>query len=165
MKITLCMLSVFTAVFFHANVYAGKGSVTAGYSQGDFQGVVNKATGVNAKIRYEFDDSMWGGISAFNYLEHRRTTSTGHYLKEQYGSATFGPSLRVNDWLSLYALAGIGAGSRQLTETDDLRYGVTYGAGIQLNPLDAFVIDLGYEQSRIHSVDVVSWVTGIGYRF
>lgn len=165
MKKLLCRLSVFTVIFFQASVFAGKGSVTAGYSQGDFQGVVNKATGVNAKIRYEFDDGIWGGVSAFNYLEHRRTGSSGQYLKEQYGSATFGPSLRVNNWFSLYALAGIGAGSRQLTETDDLRYGVAYGAGIQVNPVDAFVIDIGYEQSRIHSVDVVTWTTGIGYRF
>ncbi|MNE88420.1 Outer membrane protein X precursor [compost metagenome] len=44
-------------------------------------------------------------------------------------------------------------------------YGFTYGAGLQFNPMQQVALDVGYEQSRIRSVDVGTWNVGVGYRF
>jgi outer membrane protein X len=44
-------------------------------------------------------------------------------------------------------------------------YGFTYGAGLQFNPIQEVALDVGYEQSRIRSVDVGTWMVGVGYRF
>lgn len=47
-------------------------------------------------------------------------------------------------------------------------YGFTYGAGLQFNPIQDVALDIGYEQSRIRSVEVGrlgGWAVGVGYRF
>ncbi|CAK8736642.1 hypothetical protein SODG_000355 [Sodalis praecaptivus] len=49
---------------------AGESTVSAGYAQGDLQGVANKASGINLKYRYEWDnDQPLGVISSFTYIE------------------------------------------------------------------------------------------------
>ncbi|HHD2623197.1 Ail/Lom family outer membrane beta-barrel protein, partial [Escherichia coli] len=44
-------------------------------------------------------------------------------------------------------------------------YGFSYGAGLQFNPMENVALDFSYEQSRIRSVDVGTWIAGVGYRF
>lgn len=150
---------------------AGESTVTAGYAQGDMQGVINKASGFNLKYRYEMDDSNpWGVISSFTYLEKNQTNS-GVYEKGQYYGITAGPSFRFADWGSIYGVVGIGAGKTTQNAqngTDNRGFsdvGVAYGAGFQFNPMQNVAFDVSYEQSRIRSVDVGTWIAGVGYRF
>lgn len=51
------------------------------------------------------------------------------------------------------------------TDNNTSDYGFTYGAGLQFNPMQQVALDVGYEQSRIRSVDVGTWNVGVGYRF
>lgn len=51
------------------SAFAGQSTVTAGYAQGDAQGVQNKVKGFNLKYRYEQDNNPLGVISSFTYLE------------------------------------------------------------------------------------------------
>ncbi|ELP25540.1 Outer membrane protein X precursor [Pantoea agglomerans 299R] len=84
---------------------------------------------------------------------------------------TGGPAFRLNDWASIYGVVGIGYGkyqgnetaSRDKTDTSDV--GFSYGAGMQFNPMQDIALDVGYEQSRIRSVDVGTWIAGVGYSF
>lgn len=46
---------------------------------------------------------------------------------------------------------------------DTSDYGFSYGAGLH-NPMENAVSTF-YEQSRIRSVDVGTWIAGVGYRF
>ncbi|QCR36636.1 outer membrane protein OmpX [Nissabacter sp. SGAir0207] len=158
------------------NAFAGESTVTAGYAQGDLQGVVSKAKGFNLKYRYEFDESQpLGVIGSFTYLEHNDDVS-GAYRKGQYYGITAGPAFRINDWASIYGVVGMGVGKFQNNAinaaTADGRdkesssdVGISYGAGLQFNPMENVALDFSYEQSRIRSVDVGTWIAGVGYRF
>ncbi|HGX9575597.1 Ail/Lom family outer membrane beta-barrel protein, partial [Pseudomonas aeruginosa] len=77
---------------------------------------------------------------------------------------------RINDWASIYGVVGVGYGKFQTTEYptykhDTSDYGFSYGAGLQFNPMENVALDFSYEQSRIRSVDVGTWIAGVGYRF
>lgn len=147
---------------------ASTSTVTGGYAQSDMQGAANKANGFNLKYRYEFDNSQLGVISSFTYTEKDHDVA-GAYNKSQYYGITAGPSFRFNDWASIYAVIGLGYGKFQSVEfpnTDSTSdYGFSYGAGLQFNPMENVALDFSYEQSRIRSVDVGTWMAGVGYRF
>lgn len=163
--VAACVLAV-TA----GSAFAGESTVSAGYAMGDLQGVVNKADGFNLKYRYEFDNNPLGVIGSFTYLE-KNGSDHGFYHKAQYQSITAGPAYRFNDWASIYGVIGLGYGrfthnaqnGSNNHNTSD--YGFSYGAGLQFNPIHEVALDVGYEQSRIRSVDVGSWMVGVGYRF
>ncbi|GAB7260513.1 outer membrane protein OmpX [Dickeya ananatis] len=130
----------------------------------------NKLPGFNLKYRYEFDNSQLGVVGSFTYLQDSQTIGTT-YNKNQYYGFSAGPSFRFNDWASIYGLVGVSAGKFTFNETDGSSNnrtsdaGFVYGAGLQFNPVQNVAFDVGYEQSRIRSVDVGSWNVGVGYRF
>ena len=147
---------------------AATSTVTGGYAQSDYQGVMNKANGFNLKYRYEQDNNPLGVIGSFTYTEKDRSEN-GAYNKGQYYGITAGPAYRLNDWASIYGVIGLGYGKAQGNQfpnndsTSD--YGFSYGAGLQFNPIENVALDFSYEQSRIRSVDVGTWIVGAGYRF
>ena len=148
---------------------AATSTVTGGYAQSDMQGVANKAGGFNLKYRYEEDNSPLGVIGSFTYPA-KSDTQNDFYTKGQYYGITAGPAYRINDWASIYGVVGVGYGKAQYNQfpennnsTSD--YGFSYGAGLQFNPIENVALDVSYEQSRIRSVDVGTWIVGAGYRF
>ena len=155
-----------------SSAFADTSTVTAGYAQGDMQGVANKADGFNLKYRYEWDTSSpWSAIGSFTYIEKDQSTGSD-YQKGQYYGITGGPAFRINDWASIYGVVGVGAG--KFTNNADQGYrdthsnsdaGVSYGAGLQFNPMQNVALDVSYEQSRIRSVDIGTWIAGVGYTF
>ncbi|MEC5320824.1 outer membrane protein OmpX [Brenneria populi subsp. brevivirga] len=172
MKKIVCLSAVACLLGISAgSVFAGQSTVSAGYAQGDAQGVVNKAKGFNLKYRYEWDNSPLGAIGSFTYLEDSGSSASGYYNKGQYMGFTGGPAYRLNDWASIYGVVGFSHGKYTYNapngtdnnSNDD--YGFTYGAGLQFNPIQDVALDVGYEQSRIRSVDVGTWAVGVGYRF
>ncbi|WET39385.1 outer membrane protein OmpX [Citrobacter enshiensis] len=149
---------------------AATSTVTGGYAQSDAQGQANKMGGFNLKYRYEQDNNPLGVIGSFTYTEKSRTNSAGDYNKTQYYGLTAGPAYRLNDWASIYGVVGVGYGKFQETnlptdKNDTSDYGFSYGAGVQFNPIENVALDFSYEQSRIRSVDVGTWIAGVGYRF
>ncbi|WP_027712355.1 outer membrane protein OmpX [Dickeya chrysanthemi] len=148
---------------------AGESTVSLGYAQGDAQSQMNKLPGFNLKYRYEFDN-QFGVVGSFTYLQDSQTIGTT-YNKAQYYGFSAGPSFRFNDWASIYGLVGVSAGKFTFNETNGSSNGSSsdagfvYGAGLQFNPVQNVAFDVGYEQSRIRSVDVGSWNVGVGYRF
>ncbi|APZ05867.1 MULTISPECIES: outer membrane protein OmpX [Kosakonia] len=149
---------------------ASTSTVSGGYAQSDAQGIANKTNGFNLKYRYEQDNNPLGVIGSFTYTEKDRTTGEGVYNKAQYYGITAGPAFRINDWASIYGVVGVGYGKFQQTAdvakvSDTSDYGVSYGAGLQFNPMENVALDFSYEQSRIRSVDVGTWIAGVGYRF
>ncbi|QTF08882.1 outer membrane protein OmpX [Brenneria izadpanahii] len=171
MKKIVCLSAVACLLSISAgSAIAGQSTVSAGYAQGDAQGVVNKAKGFNLKYRYEWDNNPLGAIGSFTYLEDS-STNAGYYNKGQYVGITAGPAYRLNDWASIYGVVGLGHGkythnaSNGTDNKSNDDYGFTYGAGLQFNPIEDVALDVGYEQSRIRSVDVGTWAVGVGYRF
>ncbi len=159
-----------------SSAFASTSTVSVGYAQGDAQGVVNKASGFNLKYRYEFDDNNpWGVVGSLTYLDKSHNPGDDSYSKAQYYGVTAGPSYRINDWVSAYGLVGVGVGKfRDISDQGSAQFrektghtdaGVAYGAGLQFNPIQNVALDFSYEQSRIHNVDVGTWIAGVGYRF
>ena len=171
MKKIACLSALAAVLAFTAGTsVAATSTVTGGYAQSDAQGQMNKMGGFNLKYRYEEDNSPLGVIGSFTYTEKSRTASSCDYNKNQYYGITAGPAYRINDWASIYGVVGVGYGKFQTTEYptykhDTSDYGFSYGAGLQFNPMENVALDFSYEQSRILSVDVGTWIAGVGYRF
>lgn len=171
MKKIACLSALACVLAVSTGSAMAQSTVSGGYAQSDYHGVVNKANGFNLKYRYENGSDPLGWIGSFTYTE-KDTNDSGYYLKGQYYGLTGGPAFRFNDWASIYGVVGIGYGKYQLNEQNGSRddsstseVGFSYGAGLQFNPYQNFAIDVGYEQSRIRSVDVGTWVAGVGYSF
>jgi len=169
MKKIACLSALACVLAVSAGSAMAESTVTGGYAQSDFQGVANKANGFNLKYRYENGSDPLGWIGSFTWTEKDQNIDTV-YAKSQYYGVTAGPVYRLNDWASIYGVVGFGYGKTTATAPDREKgdgsdYGVAYGAGLQFNPIENVAIDVGYEQSRIRSVDVGTWIVGAGYRF
>ena len=169
MKKIACLSALACVLAVSAGSAMAQSTVSAGYAQGDAQGVANKANGLNLKYRYENGSDPLGWIGSFTYINKNRTES-GDYIKAQYYGFTGGPDYRLNDWASVYGVVGIGYGKFQYNEPNREKYdssdvGFSYGAGLQFNPIQNVALDMGYEQSRIRNVDVGTWTAGVGYSF
>ncbi|WP_064670754.1 Ail/Lom family outer membrane beta-barrel protein, partial [Escherichia coli] len=129
--------------------------------------------GINVKYRYEFTDTL-GLITSFSYANAEDEQKT-HYsdtrwhedsVRNRWFSVMAGPSVRVNEWFSAYAMAGVaysrvstfsgdylrvtdnkGKTHDVLTGSDDGRHSNTslaWGAGVQFNPTESVAIDIAY---------------------
>ena len=169
MKKLACLSALACVLAVSAGSAMAKSTVSAGYAQGDMQGVANKANGLNLKYRYENGSDALGWMGSFTYLNQNHKNAND-YIKGQYYGVTAGPVYRLTDWASIYGAIGLGYGKFQQNkpahvEHEDSDIGFSYGTGLQFNPIQDVALDVGYEQSRIGHVDVGTWTAGVGYSF
>ncbi|ECJ2577670.1 hypothetical protein C2K18_20185 [Salmonella enterica] len=139
---------------------------------------------VNLKYRYEAQTPL-GLMASFSWQSGKRGESGGipggmswrDDVKATYWSLMAGPAVRVNELVSLYALAGAGTGRAEVKERismpgyngrftgSERRTGFAWGAGVQFNPVENVVIDLGYEGSKVGAAKLNGVNVGVGYRF
>ncbi|HAH9154548.1 TPA: Ail/Lom family outer membrane beta-barrel protein, partial [Escherichia coli] len=108
-------------------------------------------------------------------------------VRNRWFSMMAGPSVRVNEWFSAYAMAGMaysrvstfsgdylcvtdnkGKTHDVLTGSDDGRHSNTslaWGAGVQFNPTESVAIDLAYEGSGSGDWRTDGFIVGVGYKF
>ncbi|MDK9358015.1 Ail/Lom family outer membrane beta-barrel protein [Lelliottia sp. V106_10] len=192
MKHTVLTAVLLSALSTSAAVQA-ENSITAGYAQSHVEGF-GTTNGMNLKYRYEWNSPL-SVITSFTFMTDSESSSyyvdrdkIDRHVKVKYYSLAAGPAWRFNEIVSVYALLGasynkvdynynwknyqgpgeyvdmgnIGSGSHDSTS-------LVYGAGVQISPLDNFVIDVGYEGSKLddgandHAVN--GFNIGIGYRF
>ena len=170
-------------------------TLSAGYLQThtDMPGSDN-LNGINVKYRYEFTDAL-GLITSFSYANAEDEQKT-HYsdtrwhedsVRNRWFSVMAGPSVRVNEWFSAYAMAGMaysrvstfsgdylrvtdnkGKKHDVLTGSDDGRHSNTslaWGAGVQFNPTESVAIDIAYEGSGSGDWRTDGFIVGVGYKF
>ena len=124
--------------------------------------------GINVKYRYEFTDAL-GLITSFSYANaedeqktrYRDTRWHEDSVRNRWFSVMAGPSVRVNEWFSAYAMAGV-------TGSDDGRHSNTslaWGAGVQFNPTESVAIDIAYEGSGSGDWRTDGFIVGVGYKF
>ncbi|PDM27282.1 Ail/Lom family outer membrane beta-barrel protein [Escherichia coli] len=127
--------------------------------------------------------------------EHQSTLSAGYLharwhedsVRNRWFSVMAGPSVRVNEWFSAYAMAGVaysrvstfsgdylrvtdnkGKTHDVLTGSDDGRHSNTslaWGAGVQFNPTESVAIDIAYEGSGSGDWRTDGFIVGVGYKF
>ncbi|ENR0071611.1 Ail/Lom family outer membrane beta-barrel protein, partial [Escherichia coli] len=108
-------------------------------------------------------------------------------VRNRWFSVMAGPSVRVNEWFSAYAMAGVaysrvstfsgdylrvtdnkGKTHDVLTGSDGGRHSNTslaWGAGVQFNPTESVAIDLAYEGSGSGDWRTDGFIVGVGYKF
>lgn len=149
--------------------------------------------GFNLKYRYEFDDN-WGVIGSFTYAREKydghinvNDPSNGDSanakgsIKGNYFSILAGPSYRINDYVSGYAM--IGLANAKIKYSADYSYNIdnstgngsysedrnktsfAYGVGLQFNPFENIAIDVGYEGSGSGDWNTNGFIVGVGYKF
>ncbi|MBW5814613.1 Ail/Lom family outer membrane beta-barrel protein [Yersinia kristensenii] len=152
--------------------------------------------GINFKFRHEFDDHL-GLIASLTHTNEKfsgdnfgQDPDSYGYLsaKRRYFSFMAGPTLRLNEYVSAYATAGVaytkanlyGAeysakkdASDNITGYDvvnslalsDHKTSFAYGIGLQFNPFESVAIDVSYEGSGSGDWRTNGFNVGVGYKF
>nr|WP_038381702.1 Ail/Lom family outer membrane beta-barrel protein [Pantoea sp. IMH] len=161
-------------------------TLSLGYAQSKVQDFKN-IRGVNAQYRYEWDSPV-SIIGSFTYMKGDDSYSErveafgdiGGYdgkTDVKYYSLMAGPAYRINEYFSLYALAGmahtkVNDKTTYLTtyseEYNESKTSFAYGAGVVVNPTENLSVNIGYEGTRVKyndNVTVNGFNVGLGYRF
>ncbi|MDJ0038471.1 putative virulence related protein PagC [Pantoea allii] len=162
-------------------------TLSVGYAQSKVEDFKNMP-GVNLQYRYEWDSPV-SVLASFTTLENSEDSNrsffslnTSDHVSAEYYSLLAGPAYRLNNMVSLYALAGFShtamrrhyngydnQGMPQHIDFSDSTNAFAYGAGIIINPVDYLSVTLGYEGSRTRVEDEPRAVNGmnigVGYRF
>ncbi|EOH6199336.1 Ail/Lom family outer membrane beta-barrel protein [Citrobacter farmeri] len=165
------------------DIYKDTEKTTSLYGKASSDGY-DDPKGMFIRYRYEFDN-LWGVIGSFSYAvnDGKVTTNTDSLratvkTTAEYASAIGGPSLRINDYISVYTLAGVaykhikqnvnaytpyGSGTSSVSED---KFNFAYSIGAQFNIYEGLVFDAAYEASPGNS----DWKTdgftiGLGYKF
>ncbi|EHX6839199.1 outer membrane beta-barrel protein [Salmonella enterica subsp. enterica serovar Schwarzengrund] len=175
MKTPLTMLLLCLSV---GTSYAEKHSVSMGYATGYLFVNGNKSSdgspdGMNFKYRYEFNNT-WGIVGSFTFSGD----TIGDFIKTDWGYTSYqvGPSLRINNYVSLYSLLGIARADSDvstMSEKHTFKKNALAGSfGLQINPLPKMVIDMGYEYAKFNdypqndnNIESLLFNIGVGYRF
>ncbi|EDV1505004.1 Ail/Lom family outer membrane beta-barrel protein [Salmonella enterica subsp. salamae] len=149
--------------------------------------------GVNLKYRYEFNDN-WGIIGSFTYASEKYdghldfNYPPGSYsenakgsIKGNYFGFLAGPSYRINDYVSGYAMIGLAHSKIKYSVDHSIKVGgvaesesysqnrnkdsFAYGAGLQFNPFENIAIDVAYEGSGSGDWNTKGFNVGVGYVF
>ncbi|PHM58659.1 Ail/Lom family outer membrane beta-barrel protein [Xenorhabdus sp. KK7.4] len=163
--------------------YADSQNASIGYAQSKVKNFKD-IKGVNLKYRYEWDDPV-SVIGSLTYMAGKGGLSnksetkglTKHKGDIKYTSFLVGPAYRINPQVSLYGLVGLAYTNAKINfERDKVSGDISkkkgsfaYGAGVEINPIDDFVINLGYEGTTFKIADMNSPINGfnlgVGYRF
>ncbi|PHM38499.1 Ail/Lom family outer membrane beta-barrel protein [Xenorhabdus innexi] len=165
--------------------YADSQNASIGYAQSkveDFKDI----KGVNLKYRYEWDEYPVGVIGSVTYMKGdgnlsdkaaKANSLTKHKGDVKYTSFLVGPAYRVHPQVSLYGLIGLAYTDAKVDyeqkdgkgNTYRKKNAFAYGAGVEINPIDDFVINLGYEGSSFKleraTRSINGFNIGVGYRF
>jgi len=183
----LCCSGLFVSV----GALADNHTASIGYAQSKIEGF-NKLNGINAQYRYEWDSpvSIIGSLSymtgddSYSELTEVSGGVIGYNgsFDVKYYSFLVGPAYRINDYVSLYALAGmahikvnekisyfmLSSTPQSSEEYKSNKSAFAYGAGVVINPTDYLSVNIGYEGTQVKyndNVTINGFNVGFGYRF
>ncbi|MDW6259653.1 Ail/Lom family outer membrane beta-barrel protein [Escherichia coli] len=168
------------------------------YTEAECKALLNKdlatvARQINPYIKVDIPETTRGALYSFVYNvgeQKTRYSDTRRHedsVRNRWFSVMAGPSVRVNEWFSAYAMAGVaysrvstfsgdylrvtdnkGKTHDVLTGSDDGRHSNTslaWGAGVQFNPTESVAIDIAYEGSGSGDWRTDGFIMGVGYKF
>ncbi|AKC32176.1 outer membrane protein OmpX [Candidatus Pantoea carbekii] len=172
MKKIACLSALACLLAVSTGSAVAKNTVYLGFAKGEMQGVMEQVIGFNLKYHYEQQYNPISWLASFTEIEGNYIKFNGMYHKGQYYGVTVGPLYHLNNWAGVYSIIGLGYGKAHANDTKcyDLNQkksatGFSYAAGIQLNPHKHITLDIGYEKSRVGTIDIGSWIFGIGCHF
>lgn len=154
-----------------------KTTLSAGYAQVKMAGQDPMHGGVFS-IRQEVN-SQFGLLVTTTYAqnEYDLNKSINTFFKDvnaRYYSVMAGPTVRLNDFISVYGTAGMSQiqFKSEHSELKKLKKNAfSWGAGLIINPAEMVSISLGYENSRFKfkntddRIILDGFIANIGYRF
>ncbi|MEQ4924612.1 Ail/Lom family outer membrane beta-barrel protein [Proteus hauseri] len=165
----------------HDDIKLGKSTLSAGYAQIKPEGQ-NPMHGGSISFRQELNQ-QFGLVVTGTYAqkEYDFDKPAKEILKNvdtRYYSVMAGPTLRLNDFISVYGTAGISQIQMKNIHGKDIKQekikknAFSWGAGLMINPVEMVSISIGYENSRYkikqisdNRMVVDGFVANIGYRF
>lgn len=151
-----------------ANAESYKNTVSVGYAHAAMSGFISdNAPGINVKYHWE---DLKSGVGAIVSTSYNATDVLNGLITVKQTTLLAGPSYRFNDYINVYAMAGIANGRAETTFGDDNQSKFTYGLGFQVNPANNWAIDASYQYARFdiadeYHIDAGTWVLGVGYSF
>ncbi|HHY7466422.1 TPA: Ail/Lom family outer membrane beta-barrel protein [Escherichia coli] len=184
--------------FVNRNYFSSLGEYTDGRVSG-YEGKDKNPQGINIRYRYEITDDF-GVITSFTWTrsltnsqtfidvqsaDHTRkiknpAASARTDIRANYWSLLAGPSWRVNQYMSLYAMAGMGVAkvSADLKIKDNInssggfsesnstkKTSLAWAAGAQFNLNESVTLDVAYEGSGSGDWRTSGVTAGIGLKF
>ncbi|WP_158675178.1 Ail/Lom family outer membrane beta-barrel protein [Candidatus Pantoea edessiphila] len=174
MKKFLYLLALACIISLSASMANAQRLITGSAVYGVSKTMRNNPKGFVFKYRYEYDDIFKpiSFIGALLYTETDKFENKVSYLKSQYMDISVGPVYRLNNMVSVYGTMGFISNklqSKSINKTKKdlvfLDYGISFTAGIQIDPLENFVIDFGYETGILHDDRVKNIFAGVGCSF
>lgn len=180
-KHILCGLTAVTLALSGINLaYADTQTVTVGYAQAKIKDLKNMK-GINAQYHYDFNNNLGIAVSGTYMQANDKSNSnqtTTDKLKSKYYSVLAGPEYRINDMVAVYGLVGVSSlkndrhceNESTICKEKSSHVNLAYGAGVQVNPIKNFAVNVGYEGTRskimngkekaINGINI-----GVGYSF
>lgn len=178
--------------FLVSSVQAETHTISAGYVYQEVKHF-DPFAGINLKYRYELN-ARYGLIGSFSFVSgndaYDALSSSGmtvrNNLRVKTTSLLAGPTYRINRHVSFYGLLGVNNAQVSYTPMRDeslkrpyagddnlymMKHTVNFawGGGLQINPVDYLVVDLGYEGTRGKiqgkKYTMSGFNIGVGYAF
>lgn len=154
-----------------------KNTLSVGYAQ-SYAKIYDSnedARGINLKYHHELDNVI-GVMGSFTYTEENFNRYNSLIRGDiNYLSLLAGPSFKINDYISAYALAGLARGKSVIdvrssskniaVHYDNRKTSLSGSIGFQMNPMPNWIIDTSLEYARVMGTNVKTWSVGLGYRF
>lgn len=164
----------------HEDLNFGKTTLSAGYAQLKMEGQ-DPMHGGSVSLRQELNQ-QFGILATATYAQNeydldKPVKQVLRDVNARYYSFLAGPTLRLNDYLSVYGTAGISQILMQNIKGVDLngkikKNAFSWGAGLIINPAEMISVSLGYENSRYkleelsdNKIIMDGFIANIGYRF
>jgi putative virulence related protein PagC len=197
MKTRLIYALLLSASFIHTSVSAAmnkpdingnRTSVYLGYQHGELKDF-GALDGANLKLHYETEyplgimasvsamKNSWGKGLFKRGKDKTAADKEAPHRSAEYYSAMAGPTFRLNDSVSLYALTGLAHTKVKLPSKGEVQTGdsvnasnkFAYGFGMIANVTDNLSLTVGYEGSKAMFDEKAHSINGIlvsaGYRF
>lgn len=172
--LVICIANLFTvsSAYANKNKLDGKTTISAGY----------------AHIMIENSDPMYGGAFSFhkevnsqfgvltsiNYVQGNfKERNLPNKIIGHYYSFMIGPTLRLHDMFSIYAIGGAGKFTLEYDKKTLInKTALSWGVGVMVNPTETIVASLGYQHSRFSiekpcdmKFSIDGFIASVGYRF
>ncbi|WP_311746602.1 Ail/Lom family outer membrane beta-barrel protein [Proteus penneri] len=175
------LLLPITAIFLSITAFNAsatlKNTLSIGYAQSqikvDGEKVDEDPKGFNIKYDRKINNDF-GLIGSFVYNNKKyncyddNDKNVGH-IDVDYYLFSAGPSYRFNEYINAYGLIGTSVCNANYKapseEQHENKVSISYGLGLQINPIPNVAIDASYEYSKLDDMKFGTWVLGVGYRF
>ena len=170
-----------TAIFLSITAFNAsatlKNTVSLGYAQSQIKIDGDKIDGEPKGFNIKYDrkiDNGFGIIGSFVYNNKKYNCydndgkNVGH-SDVSYYLFSGGASYRFNEYINAYGLVGTSVFNVNYKalgeEQHENKVSISYGLGLQINPIPNVAIDASYEYSKLDDIKFGTWVLGVGYRF